>query len=83
MSKLIFKLKGDERKWDIILNEFMGEELAKECAVEIDATASNHSARVHILNFKKNQELINKLGKDESVLSAYLIDNKKITKRIR
>lgn len=83
MGKLIFELKGDERKWDVILNEFMGEELAKECIIEYKATASDHSARIHILNFKKNQELINKLGESEGVLSAYMIDNKKIIKEIR
>ncbi len=83
MSKLRFEIKGDERKWNEILSELYDEELAKECLVEYDATAKGHSARVHFLNFKNNPVLINKLGKNENVISAYLINNKKIRKQIR
>ncbi|MEN8120368.1 MAG: hypothetical protein ABFS35_08475 [Bacteroidota bacterium] len=83
MGKLIFEVKGDERKWNEILAEFYDEELAKECIVEYDATAKGHSARVHFLNFKNNPELINKLANNENVISAYMIDNKNITKSIR
>ena len=83
MGKLIFEVKGDERKWNEILAEFYDEQLAKECLVEYDATAKGHSARVHFLNFKNNPELINKLAKNDNVISAYLIDNKNITKNIR
>ncbi len=53
MSKLIFEVKGDERKWNEILSEFYDEELAKESLVEYDANARGHSARVHFLNYKK------------------------------
>ena len=83
MGKLIFEIKGDERKWDVILNDLMGEKLAKECLIENMATAKKHSARVHILNFKNNQELINKLAKSDNIISAYMINNKEITKSIR
>ncbi len=83
MGKLIFEVKGDERKWNEILAEFYDEELAKECLVEYDATAKGHSARVHFLNYKNKPDLMNKLAKKENVISAYLIDNKNITKNIR
>ncbi|RLD84954.1 MAG: hypothetical protein DRJ07_04115 [Bacteroidetes bacterium] len=83
MDKLIFEVKGDERKWNEILAEFYNDELAKECLVEYDATAKGHSARVHFLNYKNNPELINKLAKSENIISAYIINNKDITKNIR
>ncbi len=83
MSKLIFEIKGDERKWDVLLNDFLGEELKKECIVESDATVKKHWARVHFLNYKPNKELVNKLAESENIMSAYIIDNKKITKKIR
>jgi len=83
MDKLIFEVKGDERKWNEILAEFYDDELAKECLVEYDATAKGHSARVHFLNYKNNPELINKLAKSENIISAYIINNKDITKNIR
>ena len=83
MSKLIFEIAGDERKWDIILNDFLGEKLKEECIVENDATIKKHWARVHFLNYKNNPELIEKLSKAENIMSAYIIDNKEIIKRIR
>ncbi|MBN1252790.1 MAG: hypothetical protein JXR51_09855 [Bacteroidales bacterium] len=81
--KLIFKLKADERKWDVYLSEMLGEEIAKKCSFEVDATASEHWARVLILNFNNDKALLDKLEKNENVISAYLVENKVITKRIR
>lgn len=83
MSKLIFEIKGDERKWDIVLNEFLGEDLKKEASIELDATVKNRIARVHFLNYKSNPDLINKISQSDKVLSAYIINNKKITKTIK
>ena len=83
MSKLIFRIKGDEAKWDVYLNDFLGEDIAKDCIVEGVATAKERSARVHILKFKNNQKVINKLTSSDDVISAYLVDNNKIVKTIR
>ena len=83
MSKLIFRIKGDEVKWDVYLNDFLGEKIAKDCIVEGVATAKERSARVHILKFKNNQKVINKLTSSDDVISAYLVDNNKIVKTIR
>ncbi|OQY03867.1 MAG: hypothetical protein B6I20_04210 [Bacteroidetes bacterium 4572_117] len=83
MGKLIFEIKGDERKWDVLLNDFMGEELTKECSLEYIATAADHSARVLFLNYKSNKALMGKLEKSENILSAYMVDNKKIVKVIK
>jgi len=81
--KLIFEIKGDERRWEVLLKDFMGDKLYKQARVEFDATANNHQARVQFLDYKKNQELINKLKNSEQIISAYLIDNKKIVETIR
>jgi len=83
MSKLIFRIKGDEVKWDVYLNDFLGEDIAKDCIVEGVATAKERSARVHILKFKNNQQVINKLKSSDDVISAYLVDNNQIVKTIR
>ena len=78
MSKLIFRIKGDEVKWDAYLNDFLGEDIAKECIVEGVATAKERTARVHILKYKNNQQIINKLKSNNDVISAYLVDNNKV-----
>lgn len=83
MSKLIFELKGDERKWDIMLNEFLGEELKREASIELVATAKEHFARVHFLNYKSNPDLIKKINESDKILSAYLINDKKIKQAIK
>jgi len=82
MSKLIFKIKGDERKWDIYLNEFLGENVAKDCVVEGDATASERVARVHIMDFKNDASVISKLKSSDNVISAFLVDNNKVQETI-
>lgn len=82
MSKLIFKIKGDERKWDVYLNEFLGESVAKNCVVEGDATASERTARVHIMDFKNNAEVLSKLTSSDKVISAFLVDDNKIQQTI-
>ncbi len=81
--KLIFEIKGDERRWEVLLKDFMGDELYQKALVEYDATAKKHQARVQFLEYKKNQELINKLKQSEQIISAYLIDNKKIIETVR
>jgi hypothetical protein len=81
--KLIFEIKGDERRWEVLLKDFMGENLYQNAHVEYDATAKNHQARVQFLEYKKNPELINKLKQNDNIISAYLIDNKKIIETIK
>ena len=81
--KLIFKLKADERKWPVHLSDVLGEELAEKCFYEVDATAKKHWARVMILNFKNNKPLLDKLSKNENLISGYLIDNKAIVKNLK
>jgi hypothetical protein len=82
MSKLIFRIKGDDTKWDEYLNGFLGEDIAKECIVEGVATASDRTARVHILNFKNDKNVINKLKGSNNVISAFLVDNNEVKQKI-
>ncbi len=82
MSKLIFRIKGSDAKWDEYLNSFLGEDIAKDCIVEGVATASDRTARVHILNFKNNKNVINKLKGSNDVISAFIVENSKIKQKI-
>ena len=81
--KLIFEIKGDERRWEVLLKDFIGEKLYEKAHVEYDATAKNHQARVQFLEYKNNPELIGKLKQSDNIISAYLIDNKKIIETIK
>jgi len=81
--KLIFQLKADERKWPVHLSDVLGEELAKTCSYEVDATAKKHWARVMILNFRNNKSLLDKLAKNDNLISGYLIDNKVIVQNLK
>ena len=82
MSKLIFKLKGNEEKWPARLENYLGADLAKEALTEVDATASEYLASIQLLNYKKNTSLEEKIKSDNDVISAFIIDNKKIQQRL-
>ena len=82
MSKLIFKLKGNEEKWPARIENYLGKELADQAKIEIDATATNHQASIQLLDYKKNQSLEEKIKADSDVISAFIIDNKEIKQRI-
>jgi len=75
MSKLIFKIKYADKKWSEYLTELFGEETAKRCTVESDATAMKYEAKVKIDDFKNEQNIIDKLKNNEHVISAFTIDN--------
>ena len=82
MSKLIFKLKGNEEKWPARMENYLGAELASEAKIEVDATASEYLASIQILNYKKNQALENKIKTDNDTISAFIIDDNKVQQRI-
>jgi hypothetical protein len=82
MSKLIFKLKGNEEKWPARIENYLGAELAAEAKTEIDATASEYLASIQLLNYKKNQTLEDKIKADKDIISAFIIDNKEIKQRL-
>jgi len=82
MSKLIFKLKGNEEKWPARIENYLGAELASEAKIEIDATASEYLASIQLLNYKKNQSLEDKIKADKDTISAFIIDSKEIKQRL-
>jgi len=84
MSKLIFKMKGNpEKKWDALVKEFLGDSLAEQAVIEADATALTSEAKIKLLEYKPNPSLESKLASDENVISAFIIENKEIKKRIK
>jgi len=82
MSKLIFKLKGNEEKWPARLENYLGAELASKAKTEIDATASEYLASIQLLDYKKNQSLEDKIKSDKDIISAFIIDNKEVKQRL-
>lgn len=81
--KLIFKMKYNEAKWPVYLEETFGKEIADQCIVESTQTASIHEAQIKILNYKNNTDLTSKLKSNENVISAFLIDNKEAVETIK
>ncbi len=82
MSKLIFKLKGNEEKWPARMENYLGAELAAEAKIEITATASEYLASIQLLEYKKNQSLEEKIKADSDTISAFIIDNKEVKQKI-
>ncbi len=83
MAKLIFKVKGNpEKKWDVIVKEYLGN-LAEQATIESHATALNSEATIKLLDYKKDASLESKLSSDENVISAFIVDNKDVEKRIK
>ncbi len=82
MSKLIFKLKGNEEKWSARIEKYLGKELADQAKIEIDATAKENKASIKLLNYKKNKSLENKIKADNDIISAFIIENQKIKQKI-
>jgi len=83
MSKLIFRMKYNEAKWPVYLEETFGKEIAEQCVVESTQTASEHDARIHIMNFKKNAQVIDVLKRNENVISAFIVNNKEAVETIK
>jgi hypothetical protein len=72
-----------EKKWDALVKEYLGEELAGQAIIEADATALNAEAKIKLLEYKTNTSLETKLASDENVISAFIIENKEVKKRIK
>ena len=83
MSKLIFTVKYADKKWPLFLEETFSKSFAEECLVESTQTASIHEARIQVLNFKNDNNVINILKSNDLVSSAYLVNNKAIAQTIK
>ncbi len=83
MSKLIFTMKYADKKWPVYLEETFGKATAEKCVVESSQTASVHEARIHIMEYKNDANLIETLKNNENVSSVILVDNKEAIKTIK
>jgi len=83
MAKLIFRMKYNEAKWPVYLEDTFGKEIADQCVVESTQTASDHDARIHIMDFKANSKVIDTLKSNENVISAFLVNNKEAVETIK
>jgi len=83
MSKLIFTMKYADKKWPVYLEETFGKETAEKCVVESTQTASVHEARIHIMEYKNDEKLIQTLKSNENVSSVILVDSKEAFETIK
>jgi|GEM_PF-3140367 hypothetical protein len=80
MTHLTFKLNYAEKKWQDYLTEMLGEEIAAQCKVEANATARMVSAKVNLIDFKSDTNVIKAVTNDKNVISAYIVCDNKIKK---
>ncbi len=83
MSKLIFKMNYSGTRWPAYLTELLGKDIADKCVVESNATAKSHSARIILYNFDGNKSTINTIVQNENTLSAYIINDKEVQKKLK
>lgn len=83
MSKLIFTLKYAEVKFPNYLEEKFGKAFADTALIESTQTASVHEAKVQVLDFKNDKNVLEQIKKDENISSAYLVENKKVISNIK
>lgn len=83
MATLIFRMKYNEAKWPVYLEETFGKETADKCVVESTQTADVHDARIHIMDFKNDSNIINTLKSNENVISAFLVNNNTVIDTIK
>lgn len=73
MTILSFRMNYADKKWPEYLAEEFGEETAKKFSVQSHAAAKIHDAKISILNFKEDKELLKKIQHHPNVTSAYLV----------
>ncbi|MBN2669057.1 MAG: hypothetical protein JXR60_07495 [Bacteroidales bacterium] len=83
MSKLIFTIPYADKKWPEYIEENFGKAVADSCIIESMANASVHEAKIQKLNFDNNSSTIDKVVKHANVRAAYIIDQKKVVKKLK
>ena len=81
--KLIFKMKYADKKWPEYIEEVFGKDVAEKCDIESTARAKTHEARIHIMDFKGDKNVISTLKQNDNVMSAFLVNNNKVVETIR
>jgi len=82
MKTLTFKLKYADKKWQQYLEETFGKETSEKFSIEGNATAKTNEATVNFINFDGNKEIIDTIKSDKNIISAYVISNSSVQKRI-
>lgn len=67
-----------DKKWKDYLAEEFGKETAEKFNVQSHAASKNHDAKITLLNFDENKELIEKIKNHPGVTSAYIIKNNEV-----
>ena len=83
MSKLMIRMKYNDAKWPLFLEDTFGKEFAEQCVVESTQTASVHDARIQVLDFKNDKNILQIIKTNEHVISAYLVDNNAVKETIK
>jgi hypothetical protein len=81
--KLIFTMKYAGKKWPEYIEEVFGKEIAEQAKIESDSTAKNNEARIHIMDFKNDSAVIEKLKSHENVTSALLVSDNEVKDTIK
>ncbi|NPA36262.1 MAG: hypothetical protein GXO47_05380 [Chlorobi bacterium] len=81
--KLIFTMKYADKKWPEYIEEVFGKEIAEQARIESDSTAKNKEARIHLMNFKNDTTVIEKLKNNENVISAFLVSDNEVKETIK
>ena len=71
------------KRWAEYLPEILGKETAEKCKTESNATAKSHVARIIIYDFDENKSVIDKIVNNKNTVSAYIVKNNKVQKRIK
>ena len=81
--KLIFRMKYADKKWADYIEEVFGKEVSEQCTIESTARAKTHDAKIQILNFKGDKNVISTLKQSDNVISAFLVNNNEVVETIR
>ena len=79
MKILTFTMNYADERWPAYLTNTFGKDVADKCLVESHQMATSHNAKISILNFDGNTELIAKIQNHEGVTSAYIAQGKTVT----
>jgi len=76
-------MKYADKKWPEYIEETFGKEVAEQAKIESDATAKSHEARIHLMDFKNDTAVIEKMKSNENVTSAFLVSDNEVKEKIK
>lgn len=82
MKILSMKMKYADKKWPDYMKEVFGEETAEKLTIESHATASDHEAKIDLIDFSGSSKILDIVKSNENVLSAFIVENNVVKKII-